>query len=71
MFSFPSVIVVQHSVPVLVLDEAVLVFAVISVLFQGTTVHSYSEQMPDCCIFPFSFPLSFLFSVNPSGTSVA
>jgi len=30
-------------------------------------IRSYLKQMADCCTFPFSFPLSFLFSVNPSG----
>lgn len=66
-FSFPSLIGVQHSLPVSDLDEAVMVFAAGSVLFEGTTVQSYSKQMLDCCTFPFSFPLSFLFCVNPSG----
>lgn len=65
-FSFPSLIGVQHSLPVSDLDEAVMVFAASSVLFEGTTVQSYSKQMPDCSTFLFS-----LFLTKPLWTSVA
>lgn len=71
-FSFSSLIGVQHSLPVLDLDESVLVFAVSSVLFEGTTVHSFLFKA-DAWLLHFSFFISTVISLlcKPLRTSVA